>query len=1127
MTFLASISSLQNRVGALALGLACLAVAGCEPSRQSPHAVTAPQEAVTGPAAKVSLDEEQIAANNRGVALMGKFQYRKAIEIFAELAAQKPNWVDVQVSLAIACLNEDQSGDRALPILEQALKVDPDHLAANYCMGLVLHHGSRLAEARPYLEKLHERSPDDPYVTYLLGEAAEEESTEKAMEWYDKTLAIDPYFKNAYYRRFNLLRFTGDMDGVKENLAMHQALADCPLANVFEYKYTHMGPKAMAIPVDRPTDPPQPLQGAPFADAKPLLDDEADFDPVASAENKSSITACDLNGDSRIDLFCSSSRKTEEGVASVILWQQEDGTFRSDVEHPLAAVTSVNAVVWGDFDNDGLADAYLCRKGTNQLWRQVEQGKWEDITESSKTAGGDFDTVDGAAVDADHDGDLDLFLVNSDGPNNLLNNNRDGSFQPIAETAEIAGSEQPSRSLLPADLDQDGDLDLIVLNQTPPHQAFQNELEWKYLPLDALSEFCQSDVSAAVAGDTDADGRLEIYSVGEEGLLRWSLNEAGTWQKDVLDAKPATEGAVSRLALSDVNGDGSLDLVMGGGTWQVRSLSTQNDRTIFDASDVELVTWSVANLGDQGASVVGLPVAARPVVWAPGPGRYPFVTFSLAGKADGGSRYRSNVSGVGARAELRVGSRWTVVHQMRAQSGPGQSLQPLAVGLGDRPKADFVRVVWPDGVAQIEMDLAPEHHWVEELDRMPTSCPVLFAWDGEKYSFVSDLLAAGGLGYLVAPGRYAEPDPSERFLLPTGALAVRDGRYQLKLTEPMEELTYLDRAGLVAYDLPPGWNMTLDERLATNLPRPTGEPRFYRVTRRVARATNKRGEDVTQQVREVDALAAPVGAVDRRFIGMLAQEQILVLDFESPIDRGRGEPLLVADGWVEFPYSQTVFAAWQAEVSFEPPTLEAIGEDGAWQVVHDEFGYPGGMPRQISVPLGRLPQGATKLRLRTNQEIYWDRLAIVYAEPCPRARRHVLSMETAMVREGGFMPRILLDQQRPSFEYDQRVPFGDTRDPRGYYTAFGPADELVRHADNSLAIFGPGEQIHLEFAAPTESCPANWTRQLVLELVGWCKDMDYYTADGRTVEPLPSQGPVGDQREALHARFNTRYQDGR
>jgi hypothetical protein len=427
---------------------------------------------------------------------------------------------------------------------------------------------------------------------------------------------------------------------------------------------------------------------------------------------------------------------------------------------------------------------------------------------------------------------------------------------------------------------------------------------------------------------------------------------------------------------------------------------------------------------------------------------------------------------------------------------------------------------------QVETDLAPGLHRIEELDRMPSSCPVLFAWDGKKYAFVSDLLGVGGLGYLVVPGQYADPDPTENFLLPHDVLAQRAGRYELKLTEPMQELTYLDRIRLVAYDLPPGWRLTLDERLAVHPPHPTGEPRFYRRLVSPQRATNERGEDVTQCMARVDLQASPVGELDRRFLGKLAGEHVLTLEFAEPLDAASGDPLLLAEGWVEFPYSQTAFAAWQAREGFRAPTLEARDAAGQWHVVLAEFGYPGGMPRAMSAPLHNLPQGASALRLRTNQEIYWDRLAVAYAEPCPEVRRRELPLHVAEVQECGFMPRIVLAQQRPTFEYGQRVPLAETRDPAGYYTRFGPVEELVAEADNALAIFGPGEELHASFDAP-EACRKGWTRRFVVETIGWCKDMDPYTGDGRTVEPLPSHGSIDARRERLHAKYNTRYQAGR
>ena len=169
-------------------------------------------------------------------------------------------------------------------------------------------------------------------------------------------------------------------------------------------------------------------------------------------------------------------------------------------------------------------------------------------------------------------------------------------------------------------------------------------------------------------------------------------------------------------------------------------------------------------------------------------------------------------------------------------------------------------------------------------------------------------------------------------MLPDNALAARDGRYALVIGEPMEEVAYLDRAALTVYDLPPGWRMALDERKAIAGPVPTGAPIFFRHERLPHRVVNDRGQDVTARPRVADLVAAPPGAVDRRFIGR-TEPHAVTIEFEAPIDRGPGEPVLLIDGWVEYPYAQTVFAAWQAGAPYLAPTLEARDNHGRWQVV--------------------------------------------------------------------------------------------------------------------------------------------------------------------------------------------------
>lgn len=1106
------------------LGLVGLSAAGCGGRRDAP--TESPQAFSTAAESSESavLTPDRIARNNRGVALMGQFQYRDAAQAFAELSDELPQSIEMQINLAIAWLNEDQGGQRAEPLLAKLVKSHPEHAVANYCLGLTLLNGGRPQEALPFMEKAYQADPHDPYVLYLLGECTESHSKEKALEWYEQVIALDPLFRNAYYRCFDLLRLSGQREQAVTHLNRHAALANAPTATVFEFKYTRMGSKAMAIAIgdEKPAEPPR--DGPAFVGAQPLV---PGGNAVAGAAPGAGITACDLDGDGLTDLYFHGVRNTPAGVAGMIVWQQADGTFREDLEHVLANVVNVTAAAWGDFNDDGLVDVYFCRRGPNQMWRQTEKGRWEDVTEATGTAGGDYHTLTAIAWDADHDGDLDLFLVNADGPNELLNNNRDtnGGFTPIAQQAGIAGNGSPSQSALAVDLDQDLDLDLIVFNQSPPHEIYRNELQWKYEPVDWLESLVQSPIAAAAAADTDADGRPEIYAITDDSLARWALDESGLWQKTVLATGIGPADASARVEIWDVTGDGSLEIIAGRESWRVVATHGAEATTSESSGDAPLTAWGVAVFDpDRGPSLVGLPRDGAPFVWQPGQHRRPFVALSLAGKTSGGARYRSNLSGLGAKAEFRVGSRWTIVDALGRSSGPGQSLQPLTTGLGTAEKADFVQILWPDGVMQMELGIAAGRHHIEEVDRLPSSCPILFAWNGDKFAFVSDLLAVGGLGYLTASREYAEPDPTENFLLPERALADRNGRFELKLTEPMQELTYLDRVQLVSYDLPTGWQMTLDERLRVNGPTPSGLPLFYRQLIEPAVATNDRAENVMSQISRVDYRAAPPGRVDPRFVGKLLEEHVLTLEFAEPLPAGN--LVLLADGWVEFPYSQTAFAAWQAGERFAAPTLEARAADGAWQVVCREFGYPGGMPRQMALPLAGLPQDTRALRLRTNLEVYWDRLAIVRQEDCPEARRLPLALAHAELRESGFMPRIILDQQRPMFEYDQRVPLAGTRDPAGYYTRFGRVEELLAAADGALAIFGPGEEIHLEFAAPAP-CPAGFSRRFVLETVGWCKDLDLYTRDGATVAPLPHLGPVAAHAEQLNARYNTRYQSGR
>ncbi|MFN2301799.1 MAG: FG-GAP repeat domain-containing protein, partial [Gammaproteobacteria bacterium] len=665
-----------------------------------------------------------------------------------------------------------------------------------------------------------------------------------------------------------------------------------------------------------------------------------------------------------------------------------------------------------------------------------------------------------------------------------------------------------------------------------------NDRLWRYRPADGFDAFTASPFVAVSAGDFNAGGKIALVTLDAAGALNlWQPDADGHWRpRTVLDlVLPEPETAA--LAVMDFSGDGRPDILVhhAAGFQVIRAPDADRAASVLFEESAHLTALAPVLVdAARGPSLVGAVTdggSTRLVHWAPGSGRHAFTAVAPSGRSARGEGMRSNASGIGTGLVVRAGSDWIITDAYDRHSAPGQSLQPVAVGLGGNDRADFIQLHWTDGVLQTEMGLAVgEVHRISETQRQLASCPVLFAWNGERHEFVSDLLGVAGIGFLLEPGVYATPRPWEYFKFPAGSIAPRDGRYVIKIAEPMQEVAYIDTAQLHVYDLPPGWAMTVDERMHTGGgPVPTGAPVFYRAERMLhpVRATDDRGDDVTAALRAADHEAAPPGARHPHFLGRLADEHRLTLEFGMEINPPGSRPVLVAHGWVEYPYSQTLFSAWQAGAEYRPPSLEAFAA-GEWHRVYERFGYPAGMPREMSLPLADLPAGTTALRLSGNWEVYWDMIAVVHAEAPPAEMVvHTLGIADARVAKTGFARRDTLAHRRPYYDYNDRSPFWDTQYPAGYYTALGPVEPLVGEANDAFAVIGPGEELHMEFAAPAPPAEGA-SRVVLLEVRGYAKDMDLYTDTGGTVGPLPRTPGVGDdaERERLHQAYLTRFQKG-
>jgi tetratricopeptide (TPR) repeat protein len=1079
---------------------------------------------------------------NVGKAHLENRNSAKAIEAFSAAVKLEPKSASALRNLARAQLLANQN-DEALRQLAAARALEKESVATAYLTGLAYAHQSQFEKAVPFFAEAVRLDPHTATLRFQLANACQlARQDDKALTQLRETIRLDPLHGSAHFKLATYAIRAGDQAGYEKHQQEFQRLRkifsdDSRTPTALE-RCLYTQPE----PVPGPTPQPAPGILVRFLDAS-----AASFgDDAARAASAAAVLDVDDKG------ACTLFVADAQGGAALLA--AAPGRFaRTPVALPLTAQAPFHHCAVGNYHDDvppgekydasvhAKNDVLLVSPKGVVLLKRIGPAAFQDETEKAGLA-----TVKArraAWVDYDHDGDLDLALAAADGLH-LWQNNGNGTFTNVTQQAGLGGA-AATTDVTALDLDSNVAVDLVTARGAAPTLVFLNQRAGQFARMTEPPG-PWPPARRVLADDLDNDGNPDALLVGETEALVLFGKRAARQRYDLAGLQEPV------AALLDFDNDGWLDVCVAGTKVGVSAqgairLWRNNASNFTDATEAcglaslelpparDLIAADLDNDGDTDLLVVTTA------------GRLHFL------RNDGGNAHtqlklrlvglKTNPLGLGTRVETRAGDFWLT----RSVAG-----LPIELGLGRRQQLDSVQTVWGNGVVDNQIDVAvtPAPLTIAEKNVAAGSCPYLYAWDGRRFRFVTDLLGNSPLGLSLRRGEVLPADPEEIVVIGDAAtLQPRRGFYELEVTEELREVLYLDQARLIAVDHPPGVEVHSTDKLG---PPPFAPSELWALhsPRPPRRAVGDDGVDRTEAVRARDGVFAPPGRPLPPPLRGQCEPLTLTLDF-GPLDAPVGSAdshvrengsesttgqmadeavrapsrqwVLALTGWIQYgDASVNIAASQKTTLPVIPPKLEVETAGGRWQPVEAVVGMPAGKTKTILCDLtGKLPPGATRLRLMTTFELRWDRIALLERSSAAKARQHALPPSSARLRFRGFSEiksRAAGHPQTPDYaRVFSRPPWRTT--PQGWCTRYGEVLGLVTARDERLALLNAGDALTLRFdARALPPLPRGWQRTFAFYSVGWDKDADHNVVEGDTVEPLPVSGS-GDWR----VKYNTRW----
>jgi len=1115
------------------------------------------------PAASTDGQAEAARLNNLGVAYMNQQLFEKALNAFQESAARDPQSVLIQVNRGIALLALGKV-DAAKPLLEEAVRKNPDDLHAWYNLGLLYKNSASSQNAIDAFTRVTQIDATDANTWYFLGAVyAQTRKYPEAIVAFDHALELDPFHASAEFGISRAYQQSGDVTTARQHLAKFQHITQAKVGAPMGLAYGDQGKYSLAeeSPIAPEKVPPQvPVKFVDVTEKAGLASSPARAE-AADLLSFLGPGACflDYDGDGNPDVFLADGA-AKGGMAlyhNLGNGKFEDVTQKAGLDPTLHGI----GCTAGDYDNDGATDLAVTLSNRVLLLHNEKNGTFKDVAEAAGIKS-DLFNLGVTFVDYDHDSDLDLYVTRfAKAPvpergkaievpvptvyagNLMFRNNGNGTFTEVAASRGLAG-ETPSIAAVGTDYNNDRSIDILrtglqlvpVVLENPREGEFPERKPWsKATPLR----------SAGVALlDFNHDGWMDYAFTHwtSPGITLWRNNQGKSF--DPVELPKTDLFRAFGVAAIDYDDDGWVDLVAVGetrdGKGEVRLFRNLGPDGFKDVtSDVGLDKIQFKNPraivtadydGDGATDLLitqnyGPPVLLR----NEGGNKNNWMRLVLKGLND-------NRSAIGAKVEIFSGGNRQKFEIAGSSGYLGQNFTDLVIGLGQAKEADVVRMLWPSGVIQDEIEVAglKTQNFVQ-LDRRGSSCPTLFAWDGRGYQLIADVIGAGVIGHWVGPGERNIARPTEYVKVDRSLIREKNGKLSFRLMEPMEEVVYLDQVKLLAVDHPSSFEVFPNEYFASGPPFPVFKVVASSDARPPAGAWDDHGHNLLPNL------------LAHRYVGDFQMEPFKGFTKMHSLELDLGEPYaggplwLLLHGEIEYFTATGMYAANQAGIQATAPYVEALDAKGKWVRVVDDMGFPAGGPRTMTADLtDRLPQGTRRIRIWTNLQIYWDSILIDRTPQEQPFHLTAVPLQHADLRFQGYPRQIEgLPPGNVKYRYEETSMTGPYARQAGTYTRYGDVRPLLTAFDDRYVVFGSGEEVALEFdPASLPPVAQGWTRDYFFLANGYEKDMDFYAANGSTVEPLPfrSMGtypyakgkafPQDDAHLDYLLNYNTRHVSG-